>query len=250
MTDPRNPARVTTYDYDLAGNRNYVLPPRGQGAANPERYADFFHYDNANQLDTSEAGRGLTDSRLTTYTYDDDGNETQRVAPGAISSVGGSLASRTTTHTYDGRGLLWATTTGTGSAKRTTVTEYDPAGNLRRLVHPAGVSLTTELPRKDDAGGTPTATSTWNEHATVYSYEHGQPAQRDVSALGAEGLAGPAALGDGCLTRRSRPYPRHRRAASDRRVGSEAHHLRALRQRLGAFNPGLRQRPAHAGLRL
>ena len=169
MTDPRG--KLTTSDYDIAGNRTYELSPRGQSAGNADRYADFWTYNNANERVKYEAGRGHADgvARETTSTFDADGNETRHEEPGSRDAPGASLDARVTRNTYDGRGLLWAQTTGTGNTERTRVTEFDANGNLRRQVNPAGVARDTELPRSNDPGTAPAATSTWTEHATVFS---------------------------------------------------------------------------------
>ena len=165
---------VTTYDYDPVGHRTLELPPLGQGKPDGtwQKYAGFFTFDEANQLVRQEEGRGLADSRETTFDYDADGNQTLVTEPGARRGPGEGLESRVTRRVFDARGLLWTETTGSGSFERTTATEYDGNGNPRRTVNPAGVTRgSVRTPRNSDPGTLPTASSTWNEHSTVYAYD-------------------------------------------------------------------------------
>jgi RHS repeat-associated protein len=176
-TDVAEARRRTTFEYDATGNKVLQLPPRGQSVALPDRnqYATFWQYDEAGQLEFVDAGRDHPggESRRTSFEYDADGNRTVVRAPGSKGApADAEPAVRVTRRRFDGRGLLWTETTGTGSRERTVVTEYDGNGNLRRRVNPAGVRRSDELPREagPSEADLPAVGSAFTEHATVFAY--------------------------------------------------------------------------------
>ncbi len=172
VKDPAN--GTTTYDYDPTGNKTLERSPLSQGKPDGtwQRHAQFWTYDEAGQLAKQEAGRGFAEPRETTFTYDADGNQVEIRAPGARKGPNDPLAPRVTTRVFDARGLLWTQTTGSGAHERTTAIEHDGNNNPRRQVNAAGVKRGADkTPRNADPGTLPTATSTWNEHATVYQYD-------------------------------------------------------------------------------
>ncbi len=77
---------------------------------------------------------------------------------------------RVTETTFDGRGLPWRETTGTGADTRTRFREFDPNGNLRRVVNPKG--LEGGEPKHVDSGSD-TEADLLNPtlHATVRTYD-------------------------------------------------------------------------------
>lgn len=178
------------YGYDQADQLIAELSPLGQtaAAADKELYRTDRTYDPAQRLATvmqkvDDHPTATTTSReplTTTFSYDDDGNQTKIVAPGAkLSSNAASAADRITETTFDGRGLPWKRTVGTGtdpdatsSARRTSITEFDPNGNLRRSVSPRGVNQTTLNAVADDDGTDMSASlDTASEEATVNTYD-------------------------------------------------------------------------------
>ena len=182
-----NPVDATwEYGYDPDGNRAFERSPRFE---TPEDYAaaDFqtdFVYDEAGRLETVTAGFG--DDKVTSYTYDPDGNLASTAMPGSAAQNGGVSARREQATVYDGRGLPWKETTGPvdGTAgRRTTLREYDANGNLRRVVNPSGVAANGD-PHQQDLTANPGSDpefdagearddATW--HATLREYdEHDQ----------------------------------------------------------------------------
>lgn len=109
---------------------------------------------------------GTPSQRITLRAFNRDGLLVRVTAPGARSVPGGPIEPEVTAMTYDGRGLPWATTTGTGAR----VTEFDNNGNLRRTVNPAGVSEASGRVVDPDPGGTVTPTSVATKNATVREY--------------------------------------------------------------------------------
>jgi YD repeat-containing protein len=159
-------APQTTYAYDPIGDQTEILRPLGQpsqnsGTANTA-FATTMAYDAAGRLQQSTRNN----TEKTTYSYDQDGNVKEIDRPGAFATSGltGTPPSQVTKYIYNGRDLLWRTTTGSvasgsGADQRTTVTEYDGDGNLRRTVNPAGVD-STGMPFNTYDGGYTTDTST------------------------------------------------------------------------------------------
>lgn len=170
-----NPAgERTTYAYDAAGNQTLARSPRGQaenltdGAcdmATAPLERDCFEtestYNELSQLVAERDGLG----HETRFGYDANGNEISVDAPGASAIPGGEIKRQVMTRRFDGRDLLWAETTGSGSDSRTTVTEYDPNGNLRRTVKPAGVDEDTRRPRFGDDGADATREAELREYS-------------------------------------------------------------------------------------
>jgi YD repeat-containing protein len=148
-TDPLG--NETTNQYDELGDQTATVRPKGQnGSQTPlSNYTTSSIYDQDGRLSSQTDGSGFK----TSYTYDANANLIEQDAPGAAASNGGAVAPQITTYSYNGRGLLWTTTTGTGSLAtygadgqqnaRTTVTETDGDGNVIRTVNPAGVNSTT-----------------------------------------------------------------------------------------------------------
>jgi YD repeat-containing protein len=139
-TDPLG--NQTSYEYDPLADQTAIVRPLGnvQGGAQSNE-ATTQTFDQAGRLTVSTDASG----KPTSYTYDADGNMTQRDAPGAgVSQSNPSPVDQITDYAYNGRGLLWKTTTGVaagnnwGPDTRTTVTETDGDGNVIRTVSPAG----------------------------------------------------------------------------------------------------------------
>jgi RHS repeat-associated protein len=174
-TDPE--ANKTTYGYDAAGNKTAQTLPRGNiaglTAAQRDAHTTTWTYNRAGDVSTMTNGLGQT----TTYGYDRDANQVRVAAPGAASAPGGSEPDQVTSRTFDGRGLPWATTTGTATNARTTVSEFDGNGNPRRDVNPKGVGSNGQ-PLFADAYSTSatedhddlTDHTDANRHATVRQY--------------------------------------------------------------------------------
>jgi YD repeat-containing protein len=161
-------APQTTYAYDPIGDQTEALRPLGQpsqnsGTANTA-FATTMAYDAAGRLQSSTRNNTET----TSYSYDHDSNVSQIRRPGAFATSGlpGTPPNQVTNYTYNGRDLLWRTTTGTvttgsGADKRTTVTEYDGDGNPIRTVNPAGVDSTgVPFNTYDDSYKTDTSSAT------------------------------------------------------------------------------------------
>jgi RHS repeat-associated protein len=135
-TDPLG--NMTSYAYDELGDQTAVTRPAGQNSASGPvaGYTTTTSYD----LDGRHTASSDGSANQTTYSYDSDGNLLTESNPGAASSPSGAPVPQQTAYTYNGRGLQWSATTGTGSDARTTVTETDGDGNPVRTVNPAGVS--------------------------------------------------------------------------------------------------------------
>ena len=165
---PRNEWR---YRYDENGNQVREEQPRArQTGADPNRYATISAFDAADQLDTVTDG----DGEQIDYDYDADGNQTKVDAPGAQRDPSGQVLRRVTRRAYDGRGLPWIQTNGTGADARTTITEYDANRNLTRTVNPRGVDpgasgFGDERPAAPDPGAEPDA---FNAAARDYDDEN------------------------------------------------------------------------------
>lgn len=171
----------TTFAYDQIGDQTLVLRPDGQpsqnGGSADLHYATQMTYGPAGRL----ASRTANQTETTTYGYDPDGNLTQVSAPGAASASGESQVAQIIDYAYNGRDLLWKTTTGAGSPGdgqsnlRTTVTESDADGNPIRTVNPAGVSSTGSPFNTYDgsytsAGAGSDSTGAANLNATIRVY--------------------------------------------------------------------------------
>jgi RHS repeat-associated protein len=168
-TNPETEAE--RYGYDSDGNRTSRKTPLGKLWKST--------FDAAGQLtqvtspldgQTKPTGAAVANDGVTTFSYDDDGNQIRIEAPGAM-RYGGSYERQAIDTTYDGRGLPWAATTGAGTYARTTITEFDGNGNLRRQIDPLGVTTAsdgTKVPRNNWAGDPSSADAV---NATVYEYQ-------------------------------------------------------------------------------
>jgi RHS repeat-associated protein len=177
MTSSKNPAGdETTFDHDEVGNVKLERSPRGNelpvGHADRPRFEQRSSYSPINELTEKRDGLG----HVATYGYDRDGNQDLAVEPGAKADAAAPAEPKVTRREFDGRGLLWAETTGSKADgtrtphTRTTVTEHDPVGNLVRTVTPMGVDEATRRPTVAWDGGAVTTTSTATRHATVHEY--------------------------------------------------------------------------------
>jgi len=137
-TDPL--ANTTSYAYDELGDQIAAVRPGGQkGVAAPlPGFTTTSSYNVAGQLTNSADG----DNNPTSYTYDGDGNVLTESKPTAERAPDAAQQPQTSSYTYNGRGLRWSVTTGSGHDVRTTVTETDGDGNPVRTVDPAGVGAT------------------------------------------------------------------------------------------------------------
>ena len=169
----------TSYGYDAAGNKTSHVRPRGNAGPSAERdkHTTTWTYNRAGDMSTMTNGLGHT----TSYGYDRDANQVRVAEPGAASSPGGSEPDQVTTRTFDGRGLPWMTTTGSGTSARTTAVEFDGNGNPRRQISSRGMTACgTEPNRKicsDDYSAnagqdhdTLTDSTDANHHATVREF--------------------------------------------------------------------------------
>jgi RHS repeat-associated protein len=168
-----------SYDYDVTGNRSLETSPRGQSASagDKELFQTRLGYDDADRLveRIQKVRDGNTVAELkTTFGYDADGNRTRTTAPGAQRRDGSSFDLVTET-VYDGRGMRWKESLGTGGEKRWNVTEYDPNGNLRRSVRPRGANASGTPLATDDGSSNPLNLITATKDATIREYdEHDQ----------------------------------------------------------------------------
>jgi RHS repeat-associated protein len=184
----------TTYSYDAAGRMTLKVDPRGnvQGA-DPNDYKTIYTYDGA--------GRTLTETdplgHVTTYAYDDAGNQTsvtdpdnhatsysydadgrvltETAANGGVTTytydaAGNKLTeknpnNKTTTYTYDADNRLASDTTPLGNK---TTYSYDSSGNLSKQVDPRG----------NVQGANP------DDYATTYTYDAAGRMLTETDALG------------------------------------------------------------------
>jgi YD repeat-containing protein len=150
-TDPLG--NETSYGYDALGDQTTITEPNGNTTSTPSlANSTSSDYDVAGQLlyseNYTESGASGLIGNTTSYLYDANGNTMQVSAPGASNSSGNAAVPQVTDYTYNGRGLLWSTTTGAGSLSggdgqnnaRTTVTETDGDGNIVRVVNPSGTN--------------------------------------------------------------------------------------------------------------
>ena len=176
-TGEGSPRSEWRYRYDANNNQTRIIRPRSQAPTEADAdHTTTQRFDRGDQLiEITEPLPGGGD-RQTNYGYDRDGNQTEVLAPGAARSDGAEIVRRRTRREFDGRGLQWIQTTGSGSEQRTTITEYDGQGNLRRSVNPTGVDdpdsdlFGDERPRWADQSPI-TASSDANRHATVREYD-------------------------------------------------------------------------------
>lgn len=174
----RNPtSEAWNYEYDVSGNRTAATSPRGESLTAPERdlYTTTSSYDDSDQLisETRKVLDGTSTLTLTTsYSYDDDGNPTKSIGPGAAMLPGGADVTRESSTVYDGRGLPWKVGVGKDAELRTTLFEYDANGNLRRTVKPRGVNASGDAVTGDDgADAAGTDLSALAKNATVQQFD-------------------------------------------------------------------------------
>ncbi len=170
-----NPAGESwSYAYNTGGMPIVERSPRGNtgnpvAPPSPDPTVTGSIYDTDRSYDAAERLSEIVDGfeNDTDFQYDKDGNRTQVTAPGAGTGPNALDVDRVTQTSYDGRGLPWQETIGTGDDRRTTVKEFDENGNLRRIVNPKGLGSDRE-PSYDDTGvssGDNLRDAT--EHATV-----------------------------------------------------------------------------------
>ncbi len=179
-----DPKTEKQYRYDANDNRSRFIASRGLTSAAPtpaemEVYTTRYAYDGAEQLTrvTLPSAPGMTTdaNRQITYAYDLNGNETERLSPGAApdataEDTEADVNQQRRVRRWDGRDQLWTETVGAGLTATTTVTEYDGNANLRRTVNPKGV--VSGLPEvNSDPHGTVTTTTDSTRHATVREYD-------------------------------------------------------------------------------
>jgi RHS repeat-associated protein len=181
-TSRTNPAGDTTaWKYDAAGNtttefRPRALPTAALGTASgDDTFASQSVYDANNQLVAVTDKPNGTTARQTSHEYDADGNLTKTISPGAAATPSGGTQPQVSETQYDGRGLPWKQTEGTGADARTTLREFDANSNLRRVVQPAGVDETTKQPAiagdfSDDSPTGYTVAIAANRNATIYDH--------------------------------------------------------------------------------
>ncbi|WP_198153048.1 DNRLRE domain-containing protein [Pseudofrankia sp. DC12] len=156
-TDARG--KVTTYGYDSKGDLRHDQDPAGlvhdyttdeigrrltskeTSDTYPSGLTTTYTYTKLSQVATvTEPGvtnpiTATTHTRVTTNTYDTNGNRTQAV----ISDATGGDTARTTTYTYDADDRLLSTTAASGTAAAATSAQtYDANGNLATTTDPNG----------------------------------------------------------------------------------------------------------------
>lgn len=195
--------KVTTYDYDTAGNRTSVTTPMGlvtrfaydssgrkisetdpRGELTPGDSNDFktsFTYDENDDELTETDARGAT----TTTTYDDNGN---------AASVTDRLG-KVTTYTYDRnnrpRTVVEPRTAGVTA---TTTTTYDAAGNVLSVTRPNGQKTTFTY---DDTGRRATMVTPRGNAvgatASAYTWTYGHDQVGNTTSVTAPATAQPLA---------------------------------------------------------
>jgi RHS repeat-associated protein len=163
-----------SYAYDVASNLVTETRPRGQGLTGEalESFQTRMAYDNGDRLIDSiqqvDDG-GTVEELVTTLEYDADDNLTRITEPGAKSKPDdGQVSPEVRRTVFDGRGMPWKSTVGTGDDdERTSIVEYDPNGNLRRIVNPRGVNQATDNAHRSEEDGIGPAT----ENATLLRYD-------------------------------------------------------------------------------
>jgi RHS repeat-associated protein len=166
--------KTTTMAYDARGNLTSATAPSSLGAQKT------FTYDASNDLTSVTDGR----NKVTSYSYDSSGNNTQVVEDGAtiaqrtFNGAGQVLTStdgrgKTTTYTYDSNGNLASVTDPLGNK---TTYGYDSAGRRTSMVDPRG-NVTGANPADyttsytyDAAGHLLTQTDPLG-HTTTYTYD-------------------------------------------------------------------------------
>ena len=167
----------TTFTYDVASNLLTKTSPRGQGTTGAEltSFQTRMSYDDADRLIESRenvSDDGQYGDLVATRVYDADDNLTQLTSPGARRSPAADVAPQVTETIYDGRGLPWKTSRGTGGDRLRSVVEYDAGGNLRRSVRPRGVDQATGVPLTADSGADTHANLVAaSKNATVSRYD-------------------------------------------------------------------------------
>jgi RHS repeat-associated protein len=132
MTDPVG--LVTTYSYDNLGRRiskTVMATGYSSGLTTQYSYDGIGNVISATDPGVTNSVTGVTHTRVTTTTYDRNGN----VATVVVSDTTGGDTSRTTSYTYDADDRV---STVTNPENGTTLTYYDQGGNVTRLVDAAG----------------------------------------------------------------------------------------------------------------
>ena len=137
-----------SYSYDELGRR---LSATETSDSYPAGVTTSYSYDKlSNLLTTTEPAvtnpiTGVTHTKVTTNSYDANGNLTQTV----LSDATGGDTARTTSYSYDGNDRLTATTQGAGTPQASTASQsYDAMGNTATSTDPNGtVTAYTYTPR-------------------------------------------------------------------------------------------------------
>jgi RHS repeat-associated protein len=165
-TGPNGLNHWTAYSYTLDGQQVWTVTPRstsGHPTGTPDEIDTEVRGYTADGLlkDLSQPGTTTSDTRHTSYSYDNNGNTTAVKAPSASALDPNNTVGAATTMTYTRDNLLLAVTTPInpdGSKSRTVSHGYDPAGRE--------TSTTTSVTTTGTTGSTTTGTVSASGYAT------------------------------------------------------------------------------------